>query len=71
MRARILEVCGELFRTRGFDETTVDAIAARAEISRQTFFNYFPSKEAVLAEFGFAWLAPQTCLLYTSDAADE
>jgi len=59
VRDGILQVCGRLFRSRGFDETTVDEIAREAEISRQTFFNYFPSKEAVLAELGLAWLRAQ------------
>ncbi|MEV1135815.1 mycofactocin system transcriptional regulator [Rhodococcus coprophilus] len=37
----------ELFRTRGFDETSVDDIAEAAGIARRTFFRYFPSKNAV------------------------
>ena len=59
VRDAILAVCGRLFRTRGFDETTVDDIVGAIEISRQTFFNYFPGKEAVLAELGLAWLGAQ------------
>jgi AcrR family transcriptional regulator len=59
VRDAILGVCGHLFRTRGFDQTTVDDIVGKVEISRQTFFNYFPGKEAVLAELGLAWLAAQ------------
>jgi AcrR family transcriptional regulator len=59
LRDAILAVCGRLFRTRGFDETTVDDIVGEIAISRQTFFNYFPGKEAVLAELGLAWLGAQ------------
>lgn len=42
----------ELFRQKGFTETTIDEIADRADVAQRTFFRYFPSKEAVLfAEF--------------------
>ena len=59
VRQRILDVCGRLFRERGFDETTIDDIVHEVGISRQTFFNYFPGKEAVLAELGLVWLREQ------------
>lgn len=58
-RERILAVCGRLFRARGFDDTTIAEIVDAAGISRQTFFNYFPSKEAVLLELGLVWLREQ------------
>jgi AcrR family transcriptional regulator len=35
----------KLFRKQGYVETTVEQIAATAEISPSTFFRYFPSKE--------------------------
>ncbi|MDN5919558.1 MAG: TetR family transcriptional regulator [Pseudonocardia sp.] len=37
-----------LFRDRGYAETTVDDIAAAAEVSRSTFFRYFAGKEAAV-----------------------
>jgi AcrR family transcriptional regulator len=58
-RQRILDVCGQLYRNRGFDETTINDITAAAAVSRQTFFNYFSGKDAVLTELGLAWLRDQ------------
>lgn len=45
VRAEIAETAFELFTERGFDETTVDEVAAAAGLSRRSFFRYFASKE--------------------------
>ncbi|MFD6215874.1 TetR family transcriptional regulator [Nocardia salmonicida] len=37
-----------LFREQGYTETTVEQIAAAAEISPSTFFRYFPTKEQLV-----------------------
>jgi AcrR family transcriptional regulator len=37
----------ELFFRDGFEAVTIEAISARAEVSRRTFFRYFPTKESV------------------------
>lgn len=39
----------ELVSTRGYEATTVEAIAQRAGVSVRTFHNYFPGKAAALA----------------------
>ena len=49
-RAAIQREAMRLFLDKGFAETTVEDIAAAVEISPSTFFNYFPSKEAVVFE---------------------
>lgn len=38
----------ELFRTKGYEATTIEEIVAAADVSRRTFFRYFPSKEEVI-----------------------
>jgi len=38
-------VAQDLFLEHGYDETTVDQIAAAAGMSKRTFFRYFPSKD--------------------------
>ncbi|MFL6117244.1 MAG: TetR family transcriptional regulator [Catenulispora sp.] len=40
-----------LLAKQGFEETTVDQLAAAAGVSRRTFFRYFPSKEDVIISF--------------------
>ncbi|KND23608.1 TetR family transcriptional regulator [Streptomyces acidiscabies] len=48
MRAEVGEVAFRLFAEQGFDNTTVEQIAAEAGLSRTTFFRYFGTKEEVV-----------------------
>lgn len=47
-RDELFEHAVDLIRERGFDACSVDDIAAHAGISRRSFFNYFPTKNALL-----------------------
>ncbi len=49
---KIFEVSGRLFKKKGFDNVTVDEITKEAGIAKGTFFNYFPTKTALLRYFG-------------------
>ena len=44
-RELIAETARRLFAERGFDRVTVAEVAHAAEVSEQTVFNYFPTKE--------------------------
>lgn len=51
-RERLFRVALRLFADRGFSATTVADITGAADVGKGTFFNYFPSKEHILAAFG-------------------
>ena len=46
---RILEVATELFLAEGYGSTTIEAVAARAAISKRTFYHRFNDKAALFA----------------------
>ncbi len=45
---RVLDAAVESFGTRGYDATSLDALAAELGIRKQTILYWFPSKEALL-----------------------
>ena len=47
-RGRLEQAALELYRERGFDQTTVAEIAERAGLTERTFFRYFADKREVL-----------------------
>ena len=49
LRQRILEVATELFLAEGYGSTSIEAVAARAGISKRTFYHRFDDKSALFA----------------------
>ena len=51
-RLQLQDIAIELFAAHGYDEVTIEALAAAAGISKRTFFRYFSSKaDALMADF--------------------
>ena len=48
-REAILQAAIIEFRTHGFEATSMDKIAASAEVSKRTVYNHFPSKDDLFA----------------------
>lgn len=48
-RAAILSAARDLFLSDGFDRTSVDAVSARAGVSKRTVYDYFGDKNTLLA----------------------
>ncbi|MGB7192972.1 TetR family transcriptional regulator [Collimonas pratensis] len=49
-REAIVQAAIAEFRSNGFETTSMDKIAARAEVSKRTVYNHFPGKEELFAE---------------------
>ncbi|MBY6187001.1 TetR/AcrR family transcriptional regulator [Marinobacter hydrocarbonoclasticus] len=49
-RAAILAAARQEFEEKGFQGTSMDAISARAEVSKRTLYNHFASKEALFGQ---------------------
>jgi len=52
MRARLLAAALRLFAAQGYEATTIDQIAAAADVARQTVLNHYPHKRDFLQAWG-------------------
>jgi len=52
-RASLREHALRLFREQGYQATTIEQIAAAAEVSPSTFFRYYPTKEDLVLQDDF------------------
>ena len=49
-KTAILDAAETLFVTDGYERTTVDAVAARADVSKRTVYNHFSDKEVIFLQ---------------------
>jgi AcrR family transcriptional regulator len=70
-RERIFRAALELFAQRGYLETTVEDITEAADVGKGTFFNYFPTKEHVLAQYGEERVEQVGRALERAESGDE
>lgn len=47
-RRRILKASRRLFKEKGYENTMIEEVAEKADISKATLYKYFPSKESLL-----------------------
>lgn len=69
-RRAILEAAGDLMLEGGLGAATMEAIAARAGVSKQTIYNWWPSRAAVAFE-GFMTRADPVATLPASSTVAE
>lgn len=71
---RILDVASEMFRKGGYEAARIEDIAAKADLSVATFYNYFGSKADILlatvvAETEHVLAAGEACISAPHDTA--
>lgn len=47
-KSRIIEAAWDLFKEKGYDETTIEDIISKSATSKGTFYHYFSGKDALL-----------------------
>lgn len=67
----VIDATLDLYATRGYSATTIDEIAASAEVSRGTVFNYFDRKEGIVLAWAREVVAAIAAAIAEGRAADE
>ncbi|WQG56938.1 TetR/AcrR family transcriptional regulator [Pseudomonas sp. RTB3] len=70
-REAIVQAAIAEFRANGFEVTSMDKIAALAEVSKRTVYNHFPSKEELFSEILHQLWASSVAQLDISYAGDR
>ncbi|MGW1288884.1 TetR/AcrR family transcriptional regulator [Streptomyces sp. NPDC001118] len=52
VRERLYSAAVELFVEKGYEHTSINEIAERADVARGTFFNYYQRKEDIITAWG-------------------
>lgn len=65
-REQITEAACRLFVDDGFDVTSMDAIAAEAQVSKRTVYSYFDNKETLFIE-----VMDDMCCRFSGGSADD
>jgi AcrR family transcriptional regulator len=68
IRDRILQAAFDLFLTHGVATTTLEEICDHADVASRTFFNHFPTRQAMIAALAQRWLADAPHLEITRTA---
>lgn len=69
--AEILEAAAELFLEKGFEATTIDDVAARAQASKPTVYRHFDDKQALFAAFIRRQCDLHRCQLFAFDPSGD
>lgn len=64
-KANILGAARHLFEEKGFEDTSIEEITEKADVAKGTFFNYFASKDVLMA--GIAEEEVEDILFYAEE----
>lgn len=67
-RQQILKASRRLFKEKGYEDTMIEDVADKADISKATLYNYFPNKESLLV--GTLEDQTETCRRYIEERGD-